>query len=191
MLLLLLALFATFAAWWWFHQSKKPFHHRDVRREKFAWLLKGLAETMKKESVLVIQHQCSDRFIQFVKSESPSGPSLGMAFPDAPWSREYFESLREALSEDGFFVAVTETGDHRVPRFLEVEFQGPLAGQIGHALRAAALACHAMHLDEDETFTAHFRGELDSDSVIEQSLRTIREARRHGVKRNPRPGIHT
>ena len=180
-MLVILGVVAVAAAWWWFYQSKKPYYHRNLRSDRFAWLLKGLADTMKQDSVLMIEHQGSDRFIQFIKSGTPAGPSLGFAFPDAPWSRAYFEPLLKALSREGLSVGVSETGDDQLPRFIEVELNGPLADQIDLALRIATTACQVMHLGEDEQFTAHFRGELDSKSVIEKSLRGIREARRHAA----------
>lgn len=179
--LIILGVLTAAGGWWWFYQSKKPYYHRNLKSDRFAWLLKGLADTMRQESVLMIEHQGSDRFIQFIKSGSPSGECLGFAFPDAPWSRNYFDPLVAALSKEGFAVAVSETGDDQVPRFIEVELHGSQADQIDLALRVAETARQVMSLGKDELFTAHFRGELDSKSVIEQSLRGIREARRHAA----------
>jgi len=164
-------------AWWWFYQSNKPYYHRNLSQDRFEWLLRTLAETLRDESILLIEHQGSDRFIQFVKSRSAAGTCLGFAFPDAPWSRTYFEPLCSALSEHGFEAARSETGDENVPCFVEVEFTGSTPEQVGEAVRVAEIACQVMELGANERFTAHFRGELDSAAVIEESWRAIRAAR--------------
>lgn len=179
MIWVFVALAAAGAAWWWFYQSNKPYYHRNLERNRFEWLLRGLAETAKDRSVLMIEHQGSDRFIQFVKRRGAGGTCLGFGFPDAPWSRAYFEPLCKALSEHGFEFARSETGDENVPCFVEVEFTGSTAEQVGGAVRVAEIACQVMELGEDERFMAHFRGELDSSAVIEESWRAIRAARRH------------
>jgi hypothetical protein len=165
------------AVWWWFYQSEKPYYHRNLQRDRFDWLLRGLAETTKEGAVLLIEHQVSDRFIRFVKTRNAAGMCLGFAFAEAPWSRAYFETLCKALSEHGFDFARSETGDENVPCFVEVEFAGSPTEQRSGAVRVAEIACQVMGLGEEERFTAHVRGELDSASVIQESWRAIRAAR--------------
>lgn len=173
----LLGIVACAGAWWWFYKSKRPYRHRNLTADRFGWLLKTLAETLKDGSVLMIEHQGSERFIQFIKSEGPSGSCLGFAFPDAPWSREYVEAICDELSRQGIAFSKSETGDDNVPCFIEIEMTGTDTEQIKQALRLASIACQAMGLGDNARFTAHFRGELDSKSVVERSLRAMREAR--------------
>lgn len=173
-------------AWWWLYQSKKPYFHRGVTTDKFEWLLEGLAKTTQDGTVLIIEHEGSTRFLQFVTHNTPSGACLGFSFPDAPWSREYFDMLRMELSNEGFEVGIGRTGDEPVRRFLEVELQGSVGEQIKSALRVAAAACRVMNLNNDQKFTAHFRGLLDSRMVIERSLRRFRQAMHRRKQRSSR-----
>ena len=187
---LIITLVVAGIAWWWFYQSKKPYYHRNLGQDRFEWLLKTLLETLKDESVLMIEHQGSDRFIQFVKTSSAAGRCLGFGFPDAPWSRAYFEPVCTVLEEHGFEPSKSKAGDENIPRFVEVEFIGADAQQIAKAVEVAQLACQAVGLGESDRYTAHFRGELDSKSVIEDSWRAIREARSTAGSRHPVPAHH-
>lgn len=157
--------------WWWFFRSTKPYRHRHLTMDRFEWLLNGLVDTMKDGSVLVIEHEGSDRFIQFVKHEQPSGTVLGFAFPDAPWSRRYFEPLRTALAEKGVDYSVSETGDEITSRFLEAECKGD---SIASALELARMATSVMGLGEGDRFCAYLKGDLDSEAVVSQSAQAIR-----------------
>lgn len=120
---------------------------------------------------LVLEHEGADRFLQFTSLEASSGdPLLGFAFPDAPWSRRYFEPLRAALSEHGIDFAVSETGDEHTPRFIELECKGHA---IGRALDVARIACGVMGLGEADRFSGRLEGEFDSQKVIADSTRRI------------------
>ena len=157
-------------AWWWFFRSRMPYRHRHLTMDGFEWLLDGLMDTMRDGSVLVIEHEGSDRFIQFVKYERPSGVVVSFAFPDAPWSREYFDSLRMALADRSIDYSVSETGDEMTRRFLEVECKGD---PVESALELAGMATAVMDLGDGDRFCAHLTGDLDSEAVVSQSAQAI------------------
>lgn len=157
--------------WWWFFRSAKPYRHRHLTMGRFRWLLDALADTMEDGSVLVIEHEGSDRFIQFVKYERSAGTVLGFAFPDAPWSRPYFEPLRTALAERGVDYSVSETSDEATSRFLEVECS---RDPIASALELAQIAVSVMGLRDDDRFCAYLKGDLDSGAVLSKSVHAIR-----------------
>jgi len=138
--------------------GSRPYVHKNVTAERFSRLLDTLYDTMTDGSILVIRHDCSEAFLQFVKRASPVGDVLGFGFPDADWSRTHWSPLLRCLQENSVEYSVAETGDGAVPRFVEVECaEAPVA----EALSVAKLALRVLAIPDDATFTATLEGELD------------------------------
>ena len=98
--------------------GSRPYVHKNVTAERFSRLLDTLYDTMTDGSILVIRHDCSEAFLQFVKRASPVGDVLGFGFPDADWSRTHWSPLLRCLQENSVEYSVAETGDGAVPRFV-------------------------------------------------------------------------
>jgi hypothetical protein len=169
----------------WFYFGNQIVYHRNLTTERFPWLIAGLATQMKDGGVLVIQHEGSPRFVQFVLScSNPREACLGFGFPDAPWSRPYFEPVRNALTDLGYMIHESPTGDLSVSRFLELEIPGPLEAWQTAGSQVAAAAFQAMGVPSTDTFVAHLEGEIDSDRIVRDSLNRLRVEK--GEARRPR-----
>lgn len=160
------------ASWWWFVTSRKPHRHRNLTSDRFSWLIRGLVETMRDGSVLVIEHEGSDRFTQFARYSEPSGEVvLSFGFPDAGWSSGYFEELKRVFSQHGIDYTIAETGDAATPRFMEVECRGDV---VESGARLARLAFEVMGAGKNARFCGYLKGDLDSGAVIQQAARAVK-----------------
>ena len=115
-------------------------------------------------SVLIIQHEGSERFLQFVqRSESLETSRLLFGFPDAPWSRRSFAAVVSALAQAGFECQITETDNPITLRFAELIVEEPCDAGSLIAAKVARVAATAMGLDETARFTIHLEGGTDID----------------------------
>ena len=130
------------------------------------------------DSLLVIRHPASEVFVQFVKRQTASSYVLGFGFPDAGWSRAYFDAVARAVTDAGLNHEIVSTGDAAVPRFLEVEI-GP--DEPDQAVRLANLAFDAMGVDRS-TFVATMEGELDVTASLLDAREVLTRGRRTDEK---------
>ncbi|KDA52861.1 hypothetical protein EG19_09390 [Thermoanaerobaculum aquaticum] len=90
---------------------------RDLRRH-----LEFLLKVTRDGSFLILEDGKSSRFLQFRKAtDNKGGGFLVLDFPDAPWSRCYFEGIARALTDHGVNFTMVETESLECPRFLEVQ----------------------------------------------------------------------
>jgi hypothetical protein len=139
-----------------FHRlGRRPVYHSGQRAEAFPRFLAALDAESPDGAVLVIEHEGTERFVQFAKYvEEPEDPVILLGFPDAPWSRAFYEPVRERLTAAGFDVSESfGTGD-AVPRFLDV---GGLPDPA-RAAEAAVLAFDVMGIGTGATFTLSWPG---------------------------------
>ncbi len=178
----------SLGAWWWFFEGPKPYMHRNVSMEDFESFLKSLLETATDQTILAIEHQGSDRFVQFTLECGIAEKTIGYGFPDAPWSREYFAPLMKEVAAQGFTYHIGETGDDVITRFLEVEMAGEHEDKIQRAAELARLTCGVMGLGSDDRFVAHYDGALDSERVFKENVteikRIFRERRERRKNKN-------
>lgn len=150
-LLVAAALMLGVAALW--HFGSKPARHRRRRADQFELFLTTLEMGGRDGGLLFIEHEGSERFVQFVKvGDDPNDrTSLRLGFPDAPWSHSYFEPVREALITAGFPLAESQgtTG----MRFLDANHL-----TVPRAAEAARSCFAAMGIGADARFTLHFAG---------------------------------
>ena len=103
--------------------SKTPFKHRRLDKEKLRRLLRTLLYRGFDSGHLIVSVSKTEKFVQFAKYVvGPNKVGLRMDFPDAPWSREYFDDVREFLSSTGQTFEIEETGRDDTRRFLTIDF---------------------------------------------------------------------
>ncbi|BCW93938.1 MAG: hypothetical protein KatS3mg007_1832 [Thermoanaerobaculum sp.] len=108
--------------------------------------LEFLLRIAKEGSFLIFQDQKSSRFVQFRKaSDGKEGDFLALDFPDAPWSRCYFEGVARALKQYGVRYAFAPTESLEIPRFLQVE----RIATVDEAQEIAELIFRELGLEED------------------------------------------
>lgn len=144
---------------------KKPYHKGidwfDLRR-----FFKVLLEDCTDGSLLIIEHESSKRFIQFVKySSANSNLILHFAFPDAPWSRKYFKQLEASFYEEGYNLRQERTNSESVTQFIEIDLSGKGPELVVQGEKLAHIALKALGLGEDSIFKIHFEGKLKQKGV--------------------------
>jgi hypothetical protein len=136
----------------------QPARHKRQRREDLSRFLNHWAEYGDDGAVLIIEHETSERFLQFAKSRRRDGKwDLSFAFPDAPWSRPYYPNVRELLDLQGIRFEEIETGEGPTTRFLRV-------GELDGALEALAVldaALEGLELGPEATYVVQFEGRYD------------------------------
>ena len=112
--------------------------------------------------MLIIEHEGSERFIQFAQRYEVLGvDEILFGFPDAPWSRQYFDVVTAWLTSKEMPFVIRETGEETTRRFAEVVVRGDAASVTGEVLTLATAASEAMGLDKDALFTVHLEGYND------------------------------
>ena len=103
------------------HFGSKPARHRGQSAEQFERFLTTLELCGRDGGLLFIEHEGSERFVQFMKlGDDPNDlTSLGLGVPDAPWSHLCFPSVRDALSTAG--IRLDECRGTTGMRFLDAD----------------------------------------------------------------------
>lgn len=169
----ILGIVVTIIILWWL---KKPIYYRNVERDEIERFIKGLLDVGADGSLLIIQHEGSPRFIQFAKYiENETKTNLHFGFPDAPWSRESFESLEKKLKSAGIKYKIQLTSDNEyVRKFLNVDN----IRDIATAVRIANIAFDVMGLDEKEKFKIHYEGYISRKASKKYFLNQLMKKRK-------------
>jgi hypothetical protein len=153
-MLLWLSAIGAAAVIWYLFRPPKPIQYRGRRLENLPEFFHGLIVGVSAGGILYARHEGSPQFLQFRKDLLPSGDRrLHFGFPNAPWSRDSYPRLRELLASAGIDFAERSTGEEAVPCFLLVDGLTQT-----EAYRVAELACQAMGMGRDATFTVSFAG---------------------------------
>ncbi len=155
--------------------GRRPVYHRNIKSEEFEKYLRALLSECADGSLMFIDHEGSERFLQFAKYRSNQGQTiLHFGFPDAPWSRQYFESIVKLFQTSGITYNITP-GEGLVQRFLQTDLttEDPKKA-ITTAAFIARATFGAMGLSESSRFKIHYRGNL-SREAIRPSLETLSE----------------
>ncbi len=97
--------------------TKGPARHLDYFERYISWLInKGYSN-----GTLIIEHVSSERFVQFQKyvlSEKNFG--IEMSFPNAKWSKSYFDDLVSYCSSNGHKYRIVDGSNGM--QFLDIDF---------------------------------------------------------------------
>lgn len=175
----------VFLRWW----MKRPHYHRNVKRNEFERFLRGLIVQSAHGAILFIEHEGSDRFVQFAKYVTiESGTIINFGFPDAPWSQNYFKPLMEALESAGVDYHIQSTGDDHgfVSRFIDVNMKVDNIDKVAKELaRIAHISFETMGLGNSEKFQIHYEGDMDRNAVLSSTEELLEEARKKWRTRKP------
>ncbi len=141
--------------------ARRPHYHKNIKWDDFKRFLNELIGKCVDGSLLIIKHEPTKSFIQFaIHSTSNSSQLLHFAFPDAPWSREYVNPLKESLIESGYEFKVRKTDSKFVTQFIEVDLLGKPDELLLEGEKIAHLALKVLGLNEENVFRLHFDGNL-------------------------------
>jgi hypothetical protein len=132
---------------WLFRPVKKKVFY-DIPFDGLSAIFDLALNVLGEGSVVFIEKPNDVRFLQFVRYDHrEDGPLLQFSFPRAPWSADYYDRVREALSSNGFAVDTEVTGSSDgVTAFLDVKrISSPAV-----AADIATLAWAAMGLSTEE-----------------------------------------
>jgi hypothetical protein len=123
-----------------------PWVLKKVKLSQLEPTFRFVIERMAKGTVVIIEEPRTRNFVQFYKDASDSGdPALVFSFPDAPWSRSYFETLLKDVASRGVAHRIVGTPTLETPRFLEL----PGITSAAHALEVARWGLENIGVDVD------------------------------------------
>lgn len=163
----------VFIVWW----ARRPLYHRGVKPRDFQKFLGVLVTDSVDGSLLFIQHEGSEKFVQFAKyGDNQQQSVLRFGFPDAPWSRQYFEPMVEMFKKMGIPFDIVTTGEELVRRFLEINLKDEnIESKTSKATQIAMLAFEVMGLTECDTYKVNFEAKLSIEAA-RPSLEALRDA---------------
>ena len=159
-----LLIFLFFIFIWW---GNKPIYYKNVQTNEFEKYVKAFLNQSKTGSLIFIQHESSDRFVQFAKYESKDlRPILNFGFPDAPWSRTYFDNVLVMLQENHIDYE-TMKAERMVNQFIYVNIASDNADYAAKtATNLAIKVFKAMDLDEEAHYRISFKATVSADAAI-------------------------
>ena len=155
-----------FTVWW----IKRPYYHRGVERHQFDRFFRTLIEYCANSSLLFIEHEGSEMFIQYAKYvQDKSNTTINFGFPDAPWSQRYFKPLIKAFEASGIDYDIQSTNDKSgfVSRFIDVDIKvDDVENAIKKCEYVAHIAFEAMGLTDADKFRIYFEAEHDQEAYF-------------------------
>jgi len=116
---------------------------RRTTLKELGFYLEGLLELCERESVIFFKTGLYT--LQFVNVSECNIHGLDFSFPDAGWSRDYFDLIRRSFSSEGIEYVVRPLEDGEIPRFLDV---GNL--DLATAKKVTLIAMNALPPCEDD-----------------------------------------
>lgn len=114
-------------------------------------------------SILGLELDKSGSFLQFAKRESANRPFLEFAFPDAPWSRDRFESMVAGLRRAGFECEIQTTDSPITVRFCVV---APITA-MSQTMKILGVAAEVFGWSPATVFMVRYKGKLLSKTLGE------------------------
>jgi hypothetical protein len=103
--------------------ARVPFKHRTLTPERLNALLAALLKRGVDGGFLVIKARGHAGFVQFKLYVTRSGRrGIRSDYPRAPWSKPYYDAVRELLVENGIEFERTPTHTGEVSEFLTIDF---------------------------------------------------------------------
>jgi hypothetical protein len=172
-LFLVLAILAVPILVWWL---SRPLHHHGVRFDDLDRFFASWVADLATGTVIVLRDDATHHFVQFVLNKDHEAPELDLGFPDAPWSRDFFENVRVAVEEAGFSTRIQGTDSKAVGRFLEATVRGGDEPLTAKAIRLTTTVLRAMGHDETTRLTVWAEGRVDADALAREAAK-LREHR--------------
>ncbi len=145
-----------------FKLMNRPLRHRVKNLDEFERFLEGLIVQGSEGSILIVEDKKTKKFVQFVKLGKSKKAKLHFGFPDAPWSKRYFQRVEDAFKKRNIQYTINPTGEDVVTRFLDVDIF-----EINKGVEIAKIAFHAMDIPASGHFQAYYAGDLDEDYIKE------------------------
>jgi len=137
--------------------ANRTIHYKAITFEDFPRFLASLMVQFSDGGLLFFEHEGSERSMQFVKYIKDGKESLHFSFPEAPWSRDFFEGVKQRLLDEKIVFSIVKTDREPTKAFLDVAD----IPSIEQAVAISKLAMSAMNLSLHDTFTAYFRGKVN------------------------------
>jgi len=102
--------------------AKRPYYHKHVTFPGIRVLLQALLKRGYDGGVLIIEDMKSEKFVQFAKYIKEKGTiGLESSFPQAPWSAQYYEKVKEFLRSEGIPFVVQRVDTSPVTEFIDID----------------------------------------------------------------------
>jgi hypothetical protein len=162
--IIILGLLVFFFFIWWVN---RPIYYKNVHTNEFEKYVKAFLNQSKTGSLMFIQHESSDRFVQFAKHESKNLKSiLNFGFPDAPCSRAYFDNVLVMLQENHINYETMKT-EGMVNQFIYVNIASDNEDYAAKTATSLAIKVFkAMGLDEEAHYRISFDATVSADAAI-------------------------
>lgn len=132
-------------------------------------------------SVTVIEHAPTKRFLQFRKVRADSF-EIVFGFPRAPWSKQFWSSVNDALRRSDFQPSSDEIMDPRSGsemEYLQVTIKGNLEEVASDAVRLIRAVLPAIDLSANDEFDFYYEGRHNVSAVRKANQELFEEAARH------------
>jgi hypothetical protein len=149
----LLLLDAFLALLNWLHQPRHPFDPEYRPR-----LLQILLHQGHDGWLMFVKRRSGTEFLRYRKYiRRPGYPGIELAFPEAPWARNYIKPLKRLLDDRGARYVVTTVPEEPVSACVLVDFGKDvrLAAEVGLAIVSDVLGA------EHAAFQCYFKGPHD------------------------------
>lgn len=145
-----------------FKLMNRPLRHRIKSLDELGRFLEGLIVQGTEGTILMVEDKKTKKFVQFVKLGKRNKAKLHFGFPDAPWSRNYFQRVEDSFKKRNIQYTINPTSEDVVTKFLDIDIV-----EIDKGVEIAKLAFNAMDIPPSGHFQAYYKGDLNEDYVKE------------------------
>jgi len=143
----------------------RPIPYRGLLLTDTERFLKGFLLQLGPGSVLMLERESGPGFLQLAIRERHGDLwQIEFGLPDADWSRERFDLVRDAMVNAGIANDVETNRDNKdIPRFLRVYIEGNRDDLILVLLRILELAANQLEFKKDDQYTLRMSGDISSE----------------------------
>lgn len=144
--------------------SNRPNYYKNRDSSDFKKFIEGLIRQGIHGTLLFIKHKNSNKFVQFAKYITEDNEILiSFGFPDAKWSRKYFNLIRRAFENEGIKYKITKVGDDKefVRQYIDIDNYVKDIKKTAEELSfVAEIVFREMDIDKNDKYTIHFKGRM-------------------------------
>ena len=177
--LLIIALCWKTISWW----LAKPDSYSGQTIDDVQRFIHSLRLTVGDDGMLMINHEGSDRFIQFVKYSRDNQAYLHFALPETAWSRKAFPKIQDICRDRGYECRINPVEGPIIKNFLEIElpFSNEDAEMVVFDFSKEVFSSFGLTLQD--RFSVRFSGDPNYDYARELVSVALKEESENSLRR--------
>ena len=134
--------------------GRLPQKHKNIHQNELNPFFNSLLEIYSNNSILLIEHKPSKKFLQFRKIIRNKHDYMILDFPDAKWSESYVDNLITEFNKNNIEFSFLDINEGNLKRMIQTKEME----DSKDALLITKITLRVLEIDENDSFVVQLKG---------------------------------